>query len=97
MQTVLLAREIDCMMRWDGDCKDTVNCHFDSVIEIHRTMGYIGNLSIEDVLKSVLMATLEVSLSISSKTFVPASFDDTLTSSTLLHGITTIPELQSVP
>jgi hypothetical protein len=61
MQTVLLAREIARMMRWDGDSKGAVNKHFASVTELHRTMGYIGNLSIEDVLKSVLMATLKAS------------------------------------
>jgi hypothetical protein len=61
MQTVLLAREIARMMRWDGDSKGAVNSHFASVTELHRTMGYIGNLSIEDVLKSVLMATLKAS------------------------------------
>jgi hypothetical protein len=61
MQTVLLAREIARMMRWDGDSKGAVNRHFASVTELHRTMGYIGNLSIEDVLKSVLMATLKAS------------------------------------
>jgi hypothetical protein len=48
-------------MCWDGDSKGAVNCHFASVTELHRTMGYIGNLSIEDVLKSVLMATLKAS------------------------------------
>ncbi len=41
--------------------------------------------------------TTKTYLSLSSKTIVPASFDATLTSVTLLHGITTIPELQSVP
>jgi hypothetical protein len=62
MQTVLLAREIARMMRWDGDSKGDVNRHFASVTELHRTMGYIGNLSIDkDVLKSVLMATLKAS------------------------------------
>ena len=61
MQTVLLAREIARMMHWDGDSKGAVNKHFASVTELHRTMGYIGNLSIEDVLKSVLMATLKAS------------------------------------
>ena len=82
-------------------------------------MGYIGNLSIEDILKSVLMATLKSSnnrslrdayhkpwmtstttktyLSLSSKTLVTASFDSTLTNDTLMHGVKTIPELQSVP
>jgi hypothetical protein len=61
MQAVLLAREIARMMRWDGDSKGAVNRHFASVTELHRTMGYIGNLSIEDVLKSVLVATLKAS------------------------------------
>jgi hypothetical protein len=61
MQTVLLAREIARMIRWDGDSKGAVNHHFASVTELHRTMGYIGNLSIEDVLKSVLMDTLNAS------------------------------------
>ena len=61
MQTVLLAREIAHMMLWDGDSKGDVNRHFASVTKLHRTMGYIGNLSIEDVLKSVLMATLKAS------------------------------------
>jgi hypothetical protein len=59
MQTVLLAREIARMMRWDGDSKRAVNLHFASVTELNRTMGYIGNLSIEDVLKCVLLATLK--------------------------------------
>ena len=119
MQTVLLAREIARMMNWDGDSKGVVNRHFASVTELHRTMGYIGNLSIEDVLKSVLMATLKASTNRSLRdayhkvlddldddkdlSFAliqddcAASFDATLTSVTLLHGITTIPELQSVP
>ena len=61
MQTVLLAREIARMMRWDGDSKSAVNRHFASVTEVHRTMGYIGDLSIEDVLQAVLMATLKAS------------------------------------
>ena len=47
------------MMRWDGDSKGAVNKHFASVTELHHTMGYIGNLSIEDVLKCVLLATLK--------------------------------------
>jgi hypothetical protein len=59
MQTVLLAREIARMMRWDGDSKGDVNRHFASITETWRTMGYISTLSIEDVLKSVLMATLK--------------------------------------
>ena len=59
MQTVLLAREIARMIRWDGDSKNDVNKHFVSITEVQRTTGYISTLSIEDVLKSVLMATLK--------------------------------------
>jgi hypothetical protein len=61
MQTVLLAREIARMMRWDGDSKNDVNKHFASITEVHRTTGYISTLSIEDVLKSVLMTILKAS------------------------------------
>ena len=61
MQTVLLAREIARMMKWDGESKADVNHHFASVNELYRTMHYVGNLSIEDVLKSVLLATLKAS------------------------------------
>jgi hypothetical protein len=59
MQTALLARELARMMRWDGDSKSAVILHFASVTELHHTMGYIGTLSIEDVLKSVLLTTLK--------------------------------------
>jgi hypothetical protein len=76
MQTVLLAREIARMMRWDGDSKGDVNRHFDSVTELHRTMGYIGNLSIEDVLKSVLMATLKASTNCSLRDTYHKVLDD---------------------
>jgi hypothetical protein len=41
--------------------------------------------------------TTKTYLLISSKMLVPASFDTTLTIDTLLHGISTIPELQHVP
>jgi len=74
MQTVLLAREIARMIRWDGDSKSAVNHHFASVTELHHTMGYIGNLSIEDVLKSVLMSTLKAS----TNTSLRAAYHTTL-------------------
>ena len=38
MQTVLLAREIARMMRWDGDSKGAVNKHF----ACHRTPPHHG-------------------------------------------------------
>ena len=46
------------------------------VTEIHRTMGYIGNLSIEDVLKSVLMATLKASTNSSLRAAYHKVLDD---------------------
>ena len=76
MQTVLLAREIAGMIRWDGDSKSSVNHHFASVTELHRTIGYIGNLSIEDVLKSVLMATLKASTNLSLRDAYHKVLDD---------------------
>ena len=76
MQTVLLAREIARMIRWDGDSKSAVNHHFASVTELHHTMGYIGNLSIEDVLKSVLMATLKASTNHSLRDTYQKVLDD---------------------
>jgi len=57
----VLACEIARMMYWDGDSKSSVNHHFASVSETWHTMGYIGTLSIEDVLQSVLMGTLKSS------------------------------------
>ena len=40
--------------------------------------------------------TTKTYLSLSSKTLVPASFDATLTSATLLHGVVNFPELHCV-
>jgi hypothetical protein len=76
MQTVLVVREIARMMRWDGDSKRAVNLHFASVTELHRTMVYIGTLSIEDVLKSVLMATLKASTNSSLRAAYHKVLDD---------------------
>ena len=76
MQTVLITREIARMMQWDDDSKVTVNRHFASVTELHSTMGYIGNLSIEDVLKSVLMATLKASTNCSLRDAYHKVLDD---------------------
>ena len=68
MQTVLLAREIALMMSWDGDSKGSVNKHLASVTELHRTMGYIGNLSIKDVLKWLPSKLLLIALSVTRTT-----------------------------
>ena len=61
MQTSLLARELARMMRWDGDTPRAVNLHFNSIVELHHTLNFIGDLSVEDVLQSVLLATLRAS------------------------------------
>jgi len=61
MQTALLARELARMMRWDGDTTRAINLHFSSITELHHTLNFIGELSLEDVLQSVLLATLRTS------------------------------------
>jgi hypothetical protein len=43
------------MMRWDNNSKSDVNFHFGKVNETRHALGYLGNLSIDDVLKSVLI------------------------------------------
>ena len=61
MQTALLARELARMMRWDGDTTRAINLHFSSITELHHNLSFIGDLSMEDVLQSVLLATLRAS------------------------------------
>ena len=61
MQTALLARELTRMMRWDGDTTRAINLHFNSIAELHHTLNFIGDLSMEDVLQPVLLATLRAS------------------------------------
>jgi len=61
MQTALLARELARMMSWDGDNTRTINLHFSSITELHHTISFISDLSMEDVLQSVLLATLRAS------------------------------------
>jgi hypothetical protein len=61
MQTALLARELARMMRWDGDNTRDINLHFSSITELHHTISFICDLSMEDVLQSVLLATLRAS------------------------------------
>jgi hypothetical protein len=49
------------MMKWDGDSKHAVNIHFGKVNETRQAFGYLYDLTLDDVLKSVLMATLKAS------------------------------------
>jgi hypothetical protein len=49
------------MMKWDGDSKQDVNIHFGKVNETRKALGYLDALTTDDVLKSVLIATLKAS------------------------------------
>jgi hypothetical protein len=61
MQTVLLPREIGRLMAWDGDSKNAVNTHLGNVGDIRRAFEYMGALTIDDVFRSVILATLKSS------------------------------------
>jgi len=61
MQTALLARELARLMRWDVGTTRAINLHFSSITELHHTLNFICELSMEDVLQSVLLATLRAS------------------------------------
>ena len=43
---------------WDGDSKHAVNIHFGKVNETRQALGYLDDLTLDNVLKSVLMVTL---------------------------------------
>ena len=47
------------MMKWDGDSKHAVNIHFGKVNETRQALVYLDDLNLDDVLKSVLIATLK--------------------------------------
>jgi hypothetical protein len=57
MQTVLLAREIRRLMAWDVDSKNAVNTHFGKVSDFRRVFEYMGALTIDDIFRSVILAT----------------------------------------
>jgi hypothetical protein len=46
-------------MAWDGDSKNAVNTHFGKVGDIRRAFEYMGALIIDDVFRSVILATLK--------------------------------------
>jgi hypothetical protein len=54
MQTALLARELACIMRWDGDTTRAINLHFNSIVELHHTLNFIGDLSMKKKLCSLM-------------------------------------------
>ncbi len=61
MQTVLLDCDIGRLMAWDGDSKNVVNTHFGKVDDIRRAFEYMDALTIDDVFRSVILATLKSS------------------------------------
>jgi hypothetical protein len=76
MQTVLLAREIGRLMAWDGDSKNAVNTHFGKVGDIRRAFDYMGALTIDDVFRSVILATLNSSNNRALRTAYDQILDD---------------------
>jgi hypothetical protein len=76
MQTVLLAREIGRIMNWDGDSKNAVNAHFGKVGDIRRAFEYMGALTIDDVFRSVILATLKSSNNRALRTAYDQILDD---------------------
>jgi hypothetical protein len=76
MQTVLLAREIGRLMAWDGDSKNAVNTHFGKVGDIRRAFEYMGVLTIDDVFRSVILATLKSSNNRALRTAYDQILDD---------------------
>jgi hypothetical protein len=76
MQTVLLAREIGRLMAWDGDSKIAVNTHFGKVGDIRRAFEYMGALTIDDVFRSVILATLKSSNNNALRTAYDQILDD---------------------
>jgi hypothetical protein len=61
MQTVLLASEIGSHMAWDGNTKDVVNDHFLKVSNTSKAFSYMDKLTIDNVFRTVILATLESS------------------------------------
>jgi hypothetical protein len=61
METQLLAREISRLMTWDGDTVDAVNDHFLKVGHTRKVFSYMEKLTIDDVFRAVILATLKVS------------------------------------
>jgi hypothetical protein len=76
MQTVLLAREIGRLMAWDGDSKNAVNTHFGKVSDIRRAFEYMDAITIDDVFRSVILATLKSSTSRTLRTAYNQILDD---------------------
>jgi hypothetical protein len=76
IQAVLLAREIGRLMAWDRDSKNAVNIHFGQVGDIHSVFEYMGALTIDDVFRSIILATLKSSTIRTLRTAYDQILDD---------------------
>jgi hypothetical protein len=63
-------------MAWDGDSKNAVNTHFRKVGDIRRAFDYMGTLTIDDVFRSVILATLKSSNNRALRTAYEQILDD---------------------
>ena len=63
-------------MAWDGDSKNVVNTHFGKVDDIRRAFEYMGALTIDDVFRSVILATLKSSNNSTLRTAYDQILDD---------------------
>jgi hypothetical protein len=60
-------------MTWDSDSKNDINNHFGKVGDTRRAFDYMGALTIDDVFRSVILATLN-----SSNSTLRAAYDQIL-------------------
>jgi hypothetical protein len=61
---------------WDGDSKNAVNTHCGKVGDIRRAFDYMGALTIDDVFRSVILATLKSSNNHALRTVYDQILDD---------------------
>jgi hypothetical protein len=63
-------------MAWDGDSKNAVNTHFGIFGDVRRAFEYMGALTIDDVFRSVILATLKSSNNRALRTVYDQILDD---------------------
>jgi hypothetical protein len=76
MQTVLLAREIARLMTWDSNSKNNVNAPVGKVGKICQVFIYMDTLTINDVLKSVILAIIKSSNNLALSAVYDQILDD---------------------
>ena len=63
-------------MAWDGDSKNAVNTYFGKVGDIRRVFEYMVALTIDDVFRSAILATLKSSNNRALRTAYDQILDD---------------------